>query len=142
MFTDTDTAKHNQLNKRQHMTVTTSNTQDTICCCCCCRHHLGQSITCRAFVLMTISVTSLHGAQCIGRVISWRRVGEAVIFKVAFLEATHAHWPLFHTNNTVFYTVLKCYKHIDLHSKYRKTTPTKPPHDNYLYTYTNKAVLV
>ena len=31
MFTDTDTAKHNKLNKRQHMTVTTSNTQDTIC---------------------------------------------------------------------------------------------------------------
>lgn len=54
---------------------------------------------------MTISVTSLHGAQCIGRVISWRRVGDAVIFKVAFLEATHAQWPLFHTNTTQYFTL-------------------------------------
>jgi len=54
---------------------------------------------------MTISVTSLHGAQCIGRVISWRRVEGAVIFKVALLEATHAHRPLFHTNTTQYFTL-------------------------------------
>lgn len=111
MFTDTDTAKHNQLNKRQHMTVTTSNTQDNLCCCRC-RHHLGQTITCRAFVLMTISVTSLHGAQCIGRVISWRRVGEAVIFKVAFLEATHAHGHFFiQTQHNILHCTEMLLKH-------------------------------
>jgi len=54
---------------------------------------------------MTISVTSLHGAQCIGRVISWRSVGGAVISKVDFLEATHAHWPLFHTNTKQYFTL-------------------------------------
>lgn len=64
--------------------------------------HLVQSITCRAFILMTRSITSLQDA--LGRSFYG---GDAVIFKVTFLQVAHVHWPFFFSQPTQYFTLIQ-----------------------------------
>lgn len=104
--------------------------------------HLVQSITCRAFILMTRSITSLQDA--LGRSFYG---GDAVIFKVTFLQVAHVHWPFFFFHKR--HSILHLYRKVTTYRQImdtpntvtkieNKTTSIKLLHNNYLYTCTNK----